>query len=157
MNRENNKYKFLKYCLVGISNALSSYVVYLIFCNFLGVNVYISYFIGFTVGVLVAFVLQRKYVFSKKGENSSGLVIFIKVYSTYFFTSCVLAELLLFIWIDVIDISRLLIWCVDLLKKASIDMSARTLANMLAPFLNMVITVPIGYFLNKNWAYKDSE
>lgn len=148
---------FLRYCLVGVCNTISSYVIYLFFCNVLRVSAYLSYYLGFTFGVVVAFILQWKYVFVVDSEErkNNWFSAFLKVYCTYLFTSFILGEFCLYIWFEVIHVSHFLGGMVRILGEASIVTSTELLSQTIAPFFCALITIPVGYFLNKNWSYKD--
>ena len=58
----------------------------------------------------------------------------IKTYISYAFTGLILQNLLLFLFIDIFHISK-----------------------YLAPFLGLVITIPLNFILNKKWAFQSEK
>jgi hypothetical protein len=73
----------------------------------------------------------------------------------YSFTGLFLTELLLFFWLDFINLSQYLaplhLW---LKGNVGLTMTDVKLAETIVPFMNMVITIPINFCVNKFWAYK---
>jgi hypothetical protein len=57
-------------------------------------------------------------------------------------------------WIDVIDISRFCGGIIGLLASYGITMTNRQFAGYAGPLLNMVVSIPINFIINKFWAYK---
>jgi putative flippase GtrA len=124
-------WQFIKFGIVGFSNTLISYVIYSILVYF-GVDYLIGNIVGFIVSVLNSFYWNNKYVFKNNAENKiSVLKVLIKVFVSYGFTGLILNSILLVIWVDIIGISE-----------------------YLAPVLNLIITIPINFLLNKLWAFK---
>lgn len=123
--------QFLKFCLVGVSNTLISYVVYLLFIS-LGVHYLIASALGFLVSVVNAFYWNNKYVFKAgAGEKRSILPTFLKTLLSYAGTGLVLANILLIVWVEVLSLPQ---W--------------------LGPLLNLIITIPLNFVLNKLWAFR---
>lgn len=122
--------QFVKFALVGLSNSLISYVVYLISIK-LGLHYQIANFLGFTISVFNAFYWSNKYVFTEDKENRSILKTFVKTYISYAGTGLLLAGLLLILWLDILH-----------------------LPEFLGPILNLCITVPLNFIINKYWAYR---
>jgi hypothetical protein len=73
----------------------------------------------------------------------------------YSFTGLFLTELLLFFWLDFINLSQYLaplnLW---LKGNVGLTMTDVKLAETIVPFMNMVVTIPINFCVNKFWAYK---
>lgn len=124
--------QFFKFGLVGLSNTFISYVVYFILIR-LGCYYLIASVIGFLASILNAFYLNNKYVF-KENEGQKRLVIiaFIKTFISYAGTGLILANILLFLWVDIMS-----------------------LPEALGPILNLLITIPLNFLLNKLWAFKE--
>lgn len=133
-NRFKNKKEFFDFCkqfikfgLVGVSNTLISLVIYYILVYF-NVNYIVANTIGFIVSVLNSYYWNNKYVFDKtEGGTVKPLI---KVFMSYGSTF-LLGTFLLFLMVQVIGLSELI-----------------------APLINLVITIPINFLLNKFWAFK---
>ena len=126
--------QFVKFGLVGVSNTLISYVVYMLLVA-LGVNYLLSSVIGFTVSVANSFHWNNKYVFVEgENENRSKLKAFVKTFLAYAGTGLVLSNILLFLWVDTLGIHK-----------------------ALGPLINLFITVPLNFIINKLWAFKKSK
>ena len=124
-----NLVQFIKFGLVGISNNLICYSTYLILMWF-GIHYTLANIIGFTVSVFNSYYWNNKYVF--KSENTGGWwKTFLKTYISYAGTGIVLSNILLAIWIEVFGISK-----------------------VIAPLINLMVTIPINFLINKFWAYK---
>ncbi len=132
--------QFFKFGCVGVSNTLITWLVYYFFL-FLGWNIYIGYTLGFLVSTLNAWFWNNKYVF-KKGKEERDLSVIIKTYISYG-SSLILSNTLLFLLVDIIDISALF------------HLSIRS--NTIAPVLILFITIPFNFILNKIWVYGNGE
>jgi len=122
--------QFIKFGIVGVSNTLISLAIYyvLIFfkCNYIVANT-----IGFIISVLNAYYWNNKYVFKAKNDTKKDTIKqLIKVYMSYGVTF-LLSTVLLYIMVDCLDISE-----------------------YIAPIINLCITVPINFVMNKLWAFK---
>ncbi len=123
--------QFVQFCVVGISNTLISYIIYLIGI-WLNIHYILASVIGFIVSVTNSFYWNNKYVFkAKENETRSILGAYIKTFISYGITGLVLANILLVIWFEVFNLPE---WC--------------------GPILNLVITIPLNFLLNKIWAFK---
>lgn len=130
LNRE-GLLQFIKFGIVGVSNTLISYVTYTI-CVFLGANYLIGNLVGFVVSVLNSFYWNNKYVFkSGEGQTRSWIATLLKTFAAYAGTGLVLSSVLLVLWIDVLHIPELI-----------------------APLINLVVTIPLNFLINKFWAFK---
>jgi putative flippase GtrA len=126
--------QFVKFSFVGVSNTLISYVVYAVFIA-LGFHYLVGSVVGFAASVLNSFYWNNKYVFKKKeGEQRKLISAFVKVFMSYALTGLVLANILLVIWVDVLHLSE-----------------------YLGPVLNLFITVPLNFILNKVWAFQNQK
>lgn len=119
--------QFIKFGMVGVSNTLISLLIYyaLIYFN---TDYVISNTIGFVVSVLNAYYWNNKYVFNK--SDGGNLKPLIKTFASYGATF-ILSTILLIIMVDYLSISQIL-----------------------APILNLIITIPLNFLLNKFWAFK---
>lgn len=121
--------RFIKFGIVGLTNNLIYYAVYLLLLH-MGIHYVIANIIGFTISVFNAYFWNNKYVF----EADSARVwwkTFLKTYISYAGTGIVLSNLLLYVWIDMLGVSELI-----------------------APLLNLIITVPVNFLMNRFWAFK---
>lgn len=122
---------FVKFCFVGLSNFLISYVTYLIFALVLH-NYHVGNVMGFVISVLNSFYWNNKYVFkTRDGEKRSWWKALAKTYVSYAFSGLILTEILLFLEISVLRIPM-----------------------QVGPIINLVITTPINYVINKVWAFR---
>lgn len=129
--------QFIKFCIVGVSNIIISYFIYL-FCYkiFLGfgitgkVNYLTSQLIGFVVSLFWSFYWNNRYVFSHQSEHRKLIKSFFKMVASYSFTGIILNSFLLILWIDFFNISE-----------------------VFAPVINLLFSVPLNFILNKYWAF----
>lgn len=132
--------QFVKFGIVGASNTILSYAINLgVLFALKPLNVKWDIFAGnivsFVLSVLWSFFWNNKFVFTKKdGEKRSIIKSLLKTYVSYGFTGFILANILSFIWVNLLGISKLI-----------------------APLLNLVISVPVNFILNKFWAYKSDK
>lgn len=131
--------QFVKFGIVGLSNTIISYVLYLVVLWILkNQNVSWDYIAGnliaFVLSVLWSFYWNNKYVF-KKDENSerSWWKALIKTYISYGFSGIILTNILAYLWVDILGISKLI-----------------------APIITLVATVPLNFIMNKLWAFKNN-
>lgn len=122
--------QFVKFGIVGVLNNLISYGTYLALW-FLGVHYMIANIIGFSVSVFNSYYWNNKYVFSSDKKRVWWKTFF-KTYISYAGTGIILSNILLFLWVDKIGISAII-----------------------SPIINLIITVPINFVVNKFWAYKN--
>ena len=129
--------QFIKFGIVGVSNTLLSYAI-----NVAGLlalaplrlswDYFAANVIAFILSVAWSFFWNNKYVFTaREGEKRNIPKALLKTYISYALTGLVLANILSYIWVDVIGISK-----------------------FIAPMLNLVISVPVNFLMNKLWAFK---
>lgn len=123
--------QFVKFGIVGISNTLISYCTYAVLV-WLGVNFLLSNLIGFVVSVLNSFYWNSRYVFDlNNADTKQKLKALIKTFISYAGTGLVLSSAMLILWIDIVQLSK-----------------------YIAPIINLIITVPVNFVVNKVWAFK---
>ena len=130
--------EFIKFGLVGVSNTIVSYLLYAVTLQVLiKLNIFpafdyiIANIVSFLLSVLWSFYWNNKYVFKlKDGEERSIWRALLKTYVSYGVTGIVLNNILLFLWVDTLGIHK-----------------------MVAPIINLVINIPINFFLNNLWAF----
>lgn len=126
--------QFIKFGVVGVSNTLISYVVYVVLVYF-KTHYIVASIIGFIISVLNAYYWNNKYVFKEQQrEQRIWWKTLVKTFVSYAGTGLVLSNVLLIIWVEWAGVSE-----------------------MLAPILNLLITVPLNFVMNKYWAFKDRE
>lgn len=130
--------QFVKFGIVGLSNTVISYVVYLVTLLLLQKNNLLprtdylaAQVVGFILSVLWSFYWNRKYVFEADAKEVPWLLALPKTYISYAFTGLFLNSVLSILWVQVLGISKLL-----------------------APIVNLLISVPLNFVLNKFWAFK---
>lgn len=151
-----NLWQFIKFGLVGVSNTVVSYAVFFVCIHFLHTNAYVASLIGFILSVPNAFFWQNKFVFKESEEKERRVwwKVLLKTYVSYSFSSLFLTEVLLVFWLQVLNISQYMGPAVEWLNSFGITMTEVKVAETIAPFLNMVITIPINFCINKFWAYR---
>ena len=124
-------YQFVKFGIVGASNTLIAYVIYSI-CVYIGIHYLIANFIGFFISVLNAYYWSDRFVFKKReGESRSTIWTLAKTYVAYGSTGLLLASILLYLYVDKLQISE-----------------------YIAQLLVLVITIPLNFVINKFWSFK---
>lgn len=156
--RWQNLWQFIKFALVGVSNTLISEGVYAVLV-FFRVHYLLAYFFGFVLSVLNAYYWSNRYVF-KEDETKEKRIwwqVLLKTYIAYFWGYLVSSALLV-LWIDIVKISRwtggIGAWC---LERGLDGFDGTFWGNILAAAINLVITVPMNYLLNKYWAYRQKK
>ena len=128
--------EFLQFGLVGVSNTIISYLLYvvtLLLVSKSGVkfDYIIANIVSWLLSVLWSFYWNNKFVFKKEeGEKRNIWAALFKTYVSYGFTGLSLNNILSVLWVSVLHISK-----------------------MLAPIINLVISIPINFFMNKLWAF----
>lgn len=134
--------QFVKFGIVGVSNTAISYILYavslLLFqqynlipkLDYLAAQV-----IAFVLSVLWSFYWNNKLVFVvEEGRQRSIWKALLKTYISYSFTGLFLNSILLVLWVKLFHISE-----------------------FLGPIINLVISVPLNFLINKFWAFKTKD
>ena len=137
--KRNNLIEFVKFGIVGLSNTVVSYIIYVLTLQLfvlLGIQFRYDYFVGnivsFMLSVLWSFYWNNKYVFKvKEGEKRNVLLALFKTYMTYAFTGLILNNIFAYVWIDIFHVHK-----------------------MIAPLITLIVSVPINFLLNKLWAFR---
>ena len=135
----NGLVQFIKFGIVGLSNTVISYLLYvgalLIFQKkqwIPSIDYLVAQVIAFVLSVLWSFYWNNKYVFKQnEGQERNIFAALLKTYVSYAFTGLFLNSVLSFIWVEVIGLSKLI-----------------------APIINLLVSVPINFLMNKFWAFK---
>lgn len=129
--------QFIKFGIVGLSNTVIGYGIYVVslyifrkFSLFANTDIYVAQFVMFVLSVLWSFYWNKKRVFVKSKENIFKSLV--KTYITYGFTTFLLSEVLLVLWVRVFNINE-----------------------YIAPIFSLVITVPLNFIIQKFWVFRD--
>lgn len=153
--------QFIKFGLVGVSNTLVNYLVYVIFVA-LGVHYVIANALGFIISVLNAYFWGSRFVFKedKTKEKRVWWKVLLKTYASYALGFGI-NTVLLILWIDLLNIGQyfgfvgdIIGWASGFLSFLPESMTAEEISEIVAPVLNMFVTVPINFVVNKFWAYR---
>lgn len=123
--------QFIKFGMVGLLNTMLAYIINNGCYYLLNLNEQISNIIAFIITVFISYILNNKYVFNSN-RNKSFLKGLLKVYMSYFITGILITGILLYYEVRVLLIP-----------------------NYIASLLNLIITVPLNFILNKFWAFKE--
>jgi putative flippase GtrA len=122
--------QFIKFGIVGFLNTIIGYVIYSVFVYF-GFHYLIGSIIAFVIGVGSAFFVNSKIVFKKGREHRNTVVAVIKYFVLYGITGIIMQNILLYIFIDGLALSK-----------------------YLAPIFCLFFTVPSNFVLSKFWVFK---
>lgn len=124
--------QFVKFGIVGAVNTVLSYLITNGSYYLLHLHEQISNLLAFLITVLISFLLNSRFVFQQQeGEKQPWYKALAKVYASYALTELVLMGFLLFIQERLIGIPH-----------------------YIATLVNLCVTVPLNFVLNKFWAYK---
>lgn len=131
--------QFIKFGLVGVSNTLISYVLYVISLLLLqripaleAINYIFAQIVAFVLSVLWSFYWNNRLVFKQEeGQHRTIIGTLLKTYVSYSFTGLFLNSILLILWVQFLGISE-----------------------FVAPIINLLISVPLNFIINKFWAFK---
>jgi len=143
--------QFVKFCVVGVTNTLISYLINVGVLAILkntslsepvtiskltfSPDVVIGNTVAFILSVLWSFYWNNKYVFSlEKGQKRNLFLSLLKTYASYSITGIFLTFVLSWLWVDVLGISK-----------------------FIAPIINLFISVPVNFLMNKLWAFKSKK
>jgi putative flippase GtrA len=157
--------QFFKFCIVGLSNTIICEGIYVVLL-FLGVHYLAANIIGNLISILNAYYWSNKYVFkAEEGEERVWWKVLLKTYATYGFSMLLSAGLLVF-WLELVQLEQFMrpvlqllgsIGILGLLSKCGILLEAKLLAEILAAMINLIITIPLNYVINKYWAYRKNK
>lgn len=133
-------YQFVRFCIVGFSNTCVSYGLYVLVLFFMrnydcAWDYIIANIISFLLGTLWAYFWSAKFVFRVRLRSvREATRALLKSYATYSMTGILFNNLLSWVWITKLGISR-----------------------YLAPLINLSISVPTNYLVNRFWTFGKSE
>lgn len=133
-------FQFTKFALIGITNTLVSYLLNILVLTVLKDKNYtydyiFANVIAFLLSVLWSYCWNSRLVFMQsQSMRKSKIRTLVKTYVVYAITGLLTNNILSTIWIRILGISK-----------------------YLSPLLNLPFSLPLNYFLNKIWAYKDGK
>ena len=129
--------QFIKFGIVGATNTAVSYLFNILVIYFLSKTGVSWDFIagntaGFIAGTLWSFVWNDRFVFNenKTPDENRGKIL-IRTFLVYGFSIILVSNILSYIWINFFGISK-----------------------YISPIINLCISVPLNFILNKYWAFK---
>ena len=132
--------QFIKFGLIGATNTIISYCINVLVLKLLqpyqlGWDYIAGNVIAFILSVLWSFYWNNKYVFTEKeGQKRNKWVALLKTYISYGFTGIILTNILSYVWIDILGISK-----------------------YVAPLINLVFSIPLNFVINKLWAFRTKD
>lgn len=131
--------QFVRFGIVGVSNTAISYLLYVVSLWLFkrtgllpNADYLVAQLIGFVLSVLWSFYWNNKMVFvQEEGQERVWWKALLKTYVSYSFTGLFLNSILLVLWVQVLHISE-----------------------FVAPIVNLLVSVPINFIINKFWAFK---
>lgn len=124
--------QFIKFGIIGGINTVLTYLISNVCYYGLYFHEQLCNLAAFLITVLISYLLNSRFVFQQKdGERQPWYKALAKVYASYALTELVLAGGLLFVQERLMGIPH-----------------------FIATFLNLCVTVPLNFILNKFWAYK---
>lgn len=160
-NKIKSLLQFIKFCIVGLSNTIICEGIYVVLL-FFGVHYLAANIIGNLISILNAYYWSNKYVFkAEEGEERVWWKVLIKTYATYGFSMVLSAGLLVF-WLEIVKLEQFMgpvlfllgnLGILSGLSKIGIVLEAKILSEILAAAINLIITIPLNYVINKYWAF----
>lgn len=147
--------QFIKFGLVGVSNTLICEGIYAVLLYF-KMHYLLANLIGFAISVLNAYYWNNKFVF-KEQEDKAPRVWWKTLGKTYlaYLGGYITNALLLILWMDIVRIERFMTAPAAWFASIGFEnFDATFLAGVLAAFINLVLTVPMNYLINKYWAFR---
>ena len=154
--------QFIKFCIVGLSNTIICEGIYVVLL-FFGVHYLAANIIGNLISILNAYYWSNKYVFkAEEGEQRVWWKVLLKTYATYGFSMVLSAGLLVF-WLEIVKLEQFMgpvltllgnLGILGALSKVGIVLEAKILSEILAAGINLIITIPLNYVINKYWAFQ---
>lgn len=123
--------QFIKFGMVGGFNTVLTYVIVNVMFYVWGINEQIGNFVAFIITVFISYMVNSRFVFNETAGEQSFLKGLVKVYISYSITGLFITGALLYLETHVIKIPL-----------------------YIGSFVNIFITVPINFVLNKFWAYR---
>lgn len=123
--------QFVKFGIVGGVNTVLSYAITNGGYYLLHLHEQICNIIAFVITVFISYLLNGKFVFKENDEKRNFWKSLLKVYASYSITGLFLTAILLYVEEQILGIPH-----------------------FIATLMNLVVTIPLNFILNKFWAYK---
>lgn len=132
IKRKHNELKiftiqFIKFCIVGVMNVFINLLIYYVLIYF-GTSPYIANTAGYIGGLINAYIWNAKWIFPM--QNIDKRITLLKFFVVYFL-SYIVSMGIMYVGIDLLYISKKIV-----------------------PIINLVITTPLNFLLNKFWSFK---
>lgn len=134
---QRNLTQFVEFALVGVTNSVISYGVNVgVLALLKPLNLSWDYIpanvAAFVLSVLWSYFWNDRFVFpeDEEGKRSAGKTL-LKTYLAYGFTGIILTNILSWLWVDVLGVSK-----------------------YISPLINIVICMPVNFLINKYWAFR---
>lgn len=129
----------IKFGIVGLSNTVLSYLLYLVFLNvfenrhiFMNCDYIISSILTFWICTVWSFYWNNRITFVRKADEKRSLVkAYIKMVLSYSLTGLFLQNTMLYVLVEYWGLSKEIV-----------------------PLLILIFTVPLNFLLNKYWAFR---
>jgi len=127
-------WQFIKFGLVGVSNTLVSMALYYLFLWIDPALYMLGSVLGTVLSILNAFIWNDLFVFTGNPKDTKSILKRLgKTYVSYGGTS-LLSNVLLWLEVVLFHISK-----------------------VYAPIINLLITIPLNYLINKFWTFKNQD
>lgn len=126
--------QFIKFGMVGGFNTILTYVIVNVMFYLWGINEQIGNITAFVITVFISYMVNSRFVFNETAGEQSFLKGLVKVYISYSITGLFITGALLYFETKILKIPL-----------------------YIGSFVNIFITVPINFVLNKFWAYKSKD
>lgn len=123
--------QFIKFGMVGGINTVLSYIITNLGYYVFNLHEQVANIIAFVITVFISFMLNNIFVFKENKQERNWLKTLLKVYASYSITGLFLTAILLFVEEQIIGIPH-----------------------YIATLMNLVLTIPVNFILNKIWAFK---
>ena len=123
--------QFLKFGIVGVSNTAVSMGIYYLFLWFDSDLYMLGSIVGTILSIANAFFWNDRFVFTSKDKQSTNVLVRLgKTYISYGGTS-ILTNVLLFLEVSIFAVNK-----------------------TVAPIINLIITIPLNFLINKFWTFR---
>lgn len=148
---KNTAIQFIKFGIIGAINSVLSVGLYTFFKT-IGFTYVISNAFAWFITVVISFILNSCFVFNKSdNRGQSKIKAFLKVLASYAITGLCLNTFLLFFWIDILHIPTWVAATFPWIGEWNLPFQ---IPDTIPAILNIAISTPINFVLNKFWAYR---
>lgn len=123
--------QFIKFGIIGFVNTIINYAITNGGYYLLNLHEQVANLIAFMITVFISYMLNGKFVFNENKEKRNFWKSLVRVYVAYSTTGLFLTAILLYVEEQLLGIPH-----------------------YIATLMNLVVTVPTNFLLNKFWAYK---